>query len=1149
MNADPSRSVRVRGVIVAMLLVLLLLPAGAAPAPPSGRGTAAAPGAASIAAGGSASGWMEVDYAALVDTRRLTHSGESVGMVLHELGGRPYPRRGVNQDDATAHALLDPLLEPYAFVLSDALDTLGTGAGRWVEVGSLWAPAEAQPAWAELLRARRFLVESDGTGKLRVCLPWKGGSAARSPAADGTETPDAAPALPSVASGGAAKQAWDDAWPVLRHVFAAERRRLAAKAKNRPEDHPLDVEVHPYVHLQARTRFQLGLRPFAARVVSTASTSDRPPVDLEAWQRFLDRGLQLEGGRLEPDGTLRLLGSDVAVKPTLLGRPLALADFAVAYRAVFHGGLGEPYMSLDRGASPQTSIVNYGGRLRDTSLGLVSLLCDARFKTFSLGIDVVTGLDQRDRVRRELPEFRTHQERFAANAGSKGVMTQQTRLWFYPDTVDLTLSREGDVLVIRRARMSAASERVQEGTFTSAKEPDPPWTAETVAAINRDYDPLAGFFPELGDLDQVVRLLSFFTWLRAAGEQGQAIPDLDALLALELSPQPTPRTFPQLLAFSAIPPAGGARPVTVYNQTRVGEALDRLQPASGEAFTAARRLARARAALDPQRGDQAALARELDQYDPRTLDDSAIDLLAYRAERLRLHQLVLGTLPAASRDEVDKRKKEIEGLRTISTGIGGLDLGMSKALARAAGRNEGAPGATGAEAAPPRPHPHVAQGPRPDPPLPPLVTPPHGVLGANEAAPLTGVYAQPSTQGASPAWIQTIAWADGPDPAMRRVLVESGGRAGVVERLEKGRFLRYRIEAQGTKASARLADKGLSPADAALAADFRRLMIRNQDPGEAPAPPVDLGMLDLSAVDAGAASSGGSASDPLGTTGAAAGSDAGSAAEPATVRLRLHNIDGRVRSAPVPRAVLQRVVLGRETDLTPDRPLPGLSPASGVLGSMRRLMVMMDPAENRPPWADPDGAMAGEEDAARLADGLRRWWSADPAGGAATTVVGVNPKISPSRWQAVRSVGAKAFLLLPEEGFPGASSDLRAKIAAAWKGDSGKTLAEGAGASLVMLVSAEDPALLGVRLRELARSETMKGRLLAVWPLAGPIRPDLPASLLLERNLQGIGIAEYSPIGIGRVVEQVGALGAALALPTARQGRPEDLPGPLIWYY
>jgi len=244
------------------------------------------------------------------------------------------------------------------------------------------------------------------------------------------------------------------------------------------------------------------------------------------------------------------------------------------------------------------------------------------------------------------------------------------------------------------------------------------------------------------------------------------------------------------------------------------------------------------------------------------------------------------------------------------------------------------------------------------------------------------------------------------------------------------------------------------------------------------------------------------------------------------------------------------VVLGREMDLTPDRPLPGLSPASGVMGSVRRLMVMMDPADAQPPWAGPGRAASGEESAARLAEGLHHWWSADAPAGAPTTVVGVDARRSPARWQGITSPGAQAFLLLPESGFPGASADLRAKIAAAWKGGgTGKSLAEAGNASLIVLVSAEDPTLLGARLRELARSDAAKGRLLAVWPLAGPIRPDLPASLLAELKLGAIGIVEYSPIGIGRVVEQVGALGSALASPAARQARPEDLPGPLTWFY
>src|SRR5262245_56413740 len=124
-----SRTARqARAWAAAGVLTLLLLPAqGAAPAPSAASGSGGS--------AGSASGWIEVDYAALVDGRRLTHSGESIGMVLNQLRGRPYPRRGTNPDDATAHVLLDPLLEPYAYVLSDTLDTLDGGGARWVDVG------------------------------------------------------------------------------------------------------------------------------------------------------------------------------------------------------------------------------------------------------------------------------------------------------------------------------------------------------------------------------------------------------------------------------------------------------------------------------------------------------------------------------------------------------------------------------------------------------------------------------------------------------------------------------------------------------------------------------------------------------------------------------------------------------------------------------------------------------------------------------------------------------------------------------------------------------------------------------------------------------------------------------------------------------
>ena len=68
--------------------------------------------------------WVEVDYEALLDGRRLSHSGEPLAELLRRLGGRPLPAAGERAADRHAHGLLEPLVEPYAFVLADALDTL-----------------------------------------------------------------------------------------------------------------------------------------------------------------------------------------------------------------------------------------------------------------------------------------------------------------------------------------------------------------------------------------------------------------------------------------------------------------------------------------------------------------------------------------------------------------------------------------------------------------------------------------------------------------------------------------------------------------------------------------------------------------------------------------------------------------------------------------------------------------------------------------------------------------------------------------------------------------------------------------------------------------------------------------------------------------
>jgi len=1051
----------------------------------------------------AADGWLAVDYSELVDRRQLSHSGESVGALIERLEGRGAPRDGGRPQDRHAHQLLEPLLEPYAFVLSDALDGFEAGdSPDWIEIGSLWQPGEPQPAWVELLRARQLIVESDGRGRLRVILPWESSSPATG--------------LPEQEARLAARAAWDAAWPVLRHVLAAEHRRLAA------EDavSELNVEAHAYRHLPQSSEFHLGTDAESIVVEDLRAAGLAPPLNLDRLTGFLSGGLRLEGARLEPDGGVRLLGSRTRTSPTLLGEPLGLADLAVAYRAVFHGGLAEPYMSLDRGYSPMRSVVNYGGRLRDTALGLVSLQCDIRFKTFSLGLDIEQGVDLRDRLRESLPGFRTHMEHLATHPDSAGMAGQQTRLWFYPDDVDLTISEQGDLVVLRKVRMSAASERLGETGLAAADQEVRPWTQATVDAINGSYDTLAGFFPEMADLDQVVRVLSLFAWLEAAGAEGNLVPELDSLLAVELPRLSTPRTYPQLLAFNALPPVGATDAVVVFDRVLVGEALDRLNPTSGRPLPARRRYQRAVGALTPSQAEDAALLREFSSYPVERLDDAQIDLLSQRAERLIVHRTVLQTLAPPRRRPLAQRLEAGEQLRMFSVGIGGLDLGMGPAVARARGRRVGLAGggsglarpasATAAVGSTTRDLSSQARDTwREDPPgLPRPLVPDHR---SGESSPGAQLRVVAGRGVDDESFVLTIYGADSPDVRSRRVFRDGKDRVLRFERVEQQRLLRYGFEKEKERWVARPTD----PADSPQA-----------DTGSAGALPPGLVLLQVF-----------SSEDEL--------------LEPAEVVLRIEaQLQGSRRSleAEVPRLLLQRLVQGREIDRAPGQPLAGLAPLPQALGEVRGLMVMADASRWLTPWDGTRTLLAGEEDPLRVARALGAWWSAtdnEPSG----AVIGVDATRSPERWAVAPRPRDEALLLLPHEGFDGPMRDWRAPLAAAW--DANRVvyeLPDESAAALVVLVSAEPPGELARRLRGLARDERMRGRLLAVWSLSGPVREDLPRSLIDEGQLAGIGIAEHSLVARRKATETIRAIGERLAA-GPEDLRVEALPGPFLWHF
>src|SRR5262249_46797132 len=149
-----------------------------------------------------------------------------------------------------------------------------------------------------------------------------------------------------------------------------------------------------------------------------------------------------------------------------------------------------------------------------------------------------------------------------------------------------------------------------------------------------------------------------------------------------------------------------------------------------------------------------------------------------------------------------------------------------------------------------------------------------------------------------------------------------------------------------------------------------------------------------------------------------------------------------------------------------------------------------------------------EEDPIRVASALKLWWSEQNE--AIGIVIGTDPQTAAARWAAAPASFRGATLLLPSDAFPGLAAPLRDPIAAAWKKSAGSDPVSalpsgGPAAPLVLLVSAEAPGRLAARVRAMARRPEMKGRLLGVWSLSGPVREDLPALILSEGNLGGLG--------------------------------------------
>ena len=278
---------------------------------------------------------------------------------------------------------------------------------------------------------------------------------------------------------------------------------------------------------------------------------------------FFSHDPELQGAALKKDRGLILYGSE-GPKQTLAGSPVGLSDLAAAYRAVFHAGDNEAFISLDPHKEPAKVTVNFGGFLENTRIGAVVLEADKRFKTITSGLDPNSFRDSRTYTRSRVPGFLSGAERDLLSVAQSplGKWTS-TRFWYYPDTIGIDSDLNYEYAVITNPRFTADAERSRDD-FTSPEEFQrrkaetlSPSIRQNIDDLNRSYAQYAQAFPEIAELSTVARLMGICSWLFKAQT---AWLDLDELLSVELPPCQTEVERTNLIASTFFSTLKGEKP-------------------------------------------------------------------------------------------------------------------------------------------------------------------------------------------------------------------------------------------------------------------------------------------------------------------------------------------------------------------------------------------------------------------------------------------------------------------------------------------------------------------------------------------------------------------------------------------------------------
>lgn len=443
---------------------------------------------------------VSVQYGELVDRNVFLHSNDRLGALLER-------KIGENA--------LQPYLDPYSSLLQDSVEMLsGPDEFPHRSIVDYFPKDQPRPAWAAIVEEGRIALTTDRRGHARIFLRG------RDP-----------------------EQAYRENYSVIRHCLAS----LAEEAK------PLRVEVFAYENDYFATELLLNPVPYRFEASAFPPPAGKVSLDLEGITAFFQSGALLEGLQLDPDRGLVLFGTRPSVKPLIAGSPASISDFTTAYRAAFHAGLAQAYVSLDLHEDSTRTKVNFGGLLENTRLGLSVLESDKRFKTISLGLDPNTNKDVRRLASAAIPAYFTVRERHLVTPWkcphSSGWCN--TRFWFYPDSVKIETDPGRAFAYVANDRFGADAERYASDYASPAsferrkKEEVSPAIREAIAHLNGNYDRYAQAFSELRELQGVARMVGLAAWLLRTRP---AWLDLDDLLAVTVPVLQTPKMLPRIIA-------------------------------------------------------------------------------------------------------------------------------------------------------------------------------------------------------------------------------------------------------------------------------------------------------------------------------------------------------------------------------------------------------------------------------------------------------------------------------------------------------------------------------------------------------------------------------------------------------------------------